>query len=476
LLVSASAYVALEGPPPWLVRVARPYLPQLFEEPAAPPAQPATQPAAEVPRVAVAPATPLAGEVVPSTQTDGVPAQTQSSSPEVLEARLADARTLAQTPLSNAVVLAATYRAVLAIDPTNVEATTGLAALANALLGATEEALSQGGLEEGQRLVGLALTVFPGDPRFSLLASDANVQLGIQRLLQQAGTLPRAQAVAAYRQVLARSPGNTEALRGLEVVAESYASDALDAVNSGDLERAEVILEDASALVLTHGELDGVREAVATSRARAGQIGQLMAEGRALLAKGDSRGAARKFNSVLELDGSMGDARAQLQRATRDIARSGSRALTRGDLDTAQARLSEASRYLRNQEQVVALRRDVATAKAQRARVAELYGTAQDRLARGLLSRPVDDCASYYLNSVLELEPNHSDARAALAKVATRLAEIAVEAREVGLDDASEDYIRRALELRPGDETWTVLLREWESVDAAAAVEAAAAS
>ncbi|MEE8042011.1 MAG: protein kinase [Pseudomonadales bacterium] len=476
LLASAGAYVALEGAPPWLADIARPYLPELFEDGSTPPrdttaiagVQP--PPVVETPSRTTVDPTPTDVGTLPPVQVG--PAVGQQD----LAALLVNARALAADPLSDAAALGTVYRQILVLDPASVEAGNGLALLANSILIAAREAVSQGGLAEGQRLVGIGLAIFPRDLRFAELAADANAQLSVQRLLQQAGTLPRPEAVMAYRQVLTRSPDNPDAQRGLEAAAVSYAAEALDAVNNGNLDGAEAILEDALALSLVHNELDNVGEAIATTRARAGRIERLMSDGRKLMAKGDAGRAARDFNEVLKLDGSMQEARTALRRAVIAIAQSGSRALGRGELETAQARLSESSRYLRNQAEVVALRRDVGAAQEKQTQLEELFSSAQDRLARGLLSRPVDDSASHYLNSVLDLQPDHRGAKEALFEVATRLAEIAVEAREVGLDQASEDYIRRALELRPGDETWIQLLREWESTGAPATVEAAASS
>ena len=482
LLASAGAYVALEGAPPWLADIARPYLPELFEDGSTPPADTTAiagvQPPPVVetpPRTSVDP-TPTDVGILPPVQVGPPTGQPQGVGQQDLAALLVNARALAADPLGNAAALGTVYRQILVLDPASVEAGNGLALLANSILIAAREAVSQGGLAEGQRLVGIGLAIFPRDLRFAELAADANAQLSVQRLLQQAGTLPRPEAVMAYRQVLTRSPDNPDAQRGLEAAAVSYAAEALDAVNNGNLDGAEAILEDALALSLVHNELDNVGEAIANTRARAGRIEQLMSDGRKLMAKGDVGRAARDFNEVLKLDGSMQEARTALRRAVIAIAQSGSRALGRGELDTAQARLSESSRYLRNQAEVVALRRDVGAAQEKQTQLEELFGSAQDRLARGLLSRPVDDSASHYLNSVLDLQPDHRGAKEALFEVATRLAEIAVEAREVGLDQASEDYIRRALELRPGDETWIQLLREWESTGAPATVEAASSS
>ena len=481
LLASAGAYVALEGAPPWLADVARPYLPQLIEDSSGAPPDTVVIAGVETPRVVE---TPPGTAVDPMPTGVGtpppVPAGLGTRQPQVgqqdLAALLVNARALAADPISNAAALGTLYRQILVLDPASVEAGNGLALLANSILIAAREAVSEGGLAEGQRLVGIGLAVFPGDFRFTELASDANAQLSVQRLLQQAGTLPRPEAVMAYRQVLTRSPDNADAERGLEAAAVSYAAEALDAVNNGNLDGAEAILEDARALALVHGELDNVSEAIAATRARAGRIERLMSDGRKLMGNGDAGRAARDFNEVLKLDGSMQEARTALRRAVIAIAQSGNLALGRGDLDAAQARLSESSRYLRSQAEVVALRRDLGVAQAKQTQLEELFSSAQDRLARGLLTRPVDDNASHYLNSVLDLQPDHRDAKEALVEVASRLAEIAVEAREVGLDEASEDYIRRALELRPGDETWIQLLRQWESAGAPATVEAASSS
>ncbi|MEJ2130850.1 MAG: hypothetical protein P8Y95_04330, partial [Gammaproteobacteria bacterium] len=293
LVASSGAYIALQGAPQWLADLARPYVPQLFEEPSTPEtagaieASPAAGHGPETPADTGLPSSPV--EAVATAPGQGVGASPQT--PRDLVSLLANARELSVDPVRNADALGTVYREILALDPASGEATNGLISLADALLAAAHEAVDQGGLEEGQRLVGLGLSIFPDDARFSSLASDANAQLGVQRLLQQASKMPRPAAVQAYRQVLSRSPDNIEAQRGLETVAASYASEALDAVNAGNLAGAEAILEDAAALALVHSELANVSEAVAAARERAARIVRLMSEGSGLLTRAGERGA-----------------------------------------------------------------------------------------------------------------------------------------------------------------------------------------
>ena len=173
---------------------------------------------------------------------------------------------------SNAVAL---YRAVLAEDPTNDEAASGLQRIAGALRDWALAAFDRGDEAAAQRYVAVLADLPHSDTELQRLRDRLGTLHKITPMLANAAELLRAgkvtepeseNALDTYRKVLALDPGNALADAGLAEIERSYLDRALAAAAEDNFADADEVLTQAAAirpgsqpLLETRARIDGIR-------------------------------------------------------------------------------------------------------------------------------------------------------------------------------------------------------------------------
>jgi formylglycine-generating enzyme required for sulfatase activity len=173
---------------------------------------------------------------------------------------------------SNAIAL---YRAVLAEDPSNDEAASGLQRIAGALRDWTLAAFDRGDEAAAQRYVTVLNDLPHSDAEVERLRDRLATLHKITPLLAHAADLLKAgnattpesdNALATYRKVMTLDPGNALADAGLAEIERGYLDRALKAAAEDDFAHADQMLTQAAAirpgsqpLLETRARIDGIR-------------------------------------------------------------------------------------------------------------------------------------------------------------------------------------------------------------------------
>ena len=80
---------------------------------------------------------------------------------------------------------------------------------------------------------------------------------------------------------------------------------------------------------------------------------------------------------------------------------------------------------------------------------------------QGFITAPEPNNAVALLRDVLRLDPDNEQADRQLGQCANRLAEVALQAREVDMFDQAREYLALALAIRPDVEQWKRWQNEW---------------
>jgi formylglycine-generating enzyme required for sulfatase activity len=197
------------------------------------------------------------------------------------------------------------YLSVLESDPENEDAQQGLRNLGAELVAAGAAALDDGNVRQA---VTYANAVDQLDIASPSGLADLNRRLTRQRSIAaalQAGTTAAAEgrlvapaensAAYFFRQGLEIDPGNSDALRGLEVVEEAVLERAIDASDEGDFVGARRWLGIASDV--REGDSSAVEQAeLAIADAETAAVDQLVAQAEQALANDDVAGAVEVAN------------------------------------------------------------------------------------------------------------------------------------------------------------------------------------
>ncbi|MGH8173878.1 MAG: SUMF1/EgtB/PvdO family nonheme iron enzyme [Rhodanobacteraceae bacterium] len=173
---------------------------------------------------------------------------------------------------SNAVAL---YRAVLAEDPTNDEAASGLQRIAGALRDWALAAFDRGDEAAAQRYVSVLAGLPHSDEELQRLRDRLGTLRKVTPLLAQAAELLKAgkvtepasdNALATYRKIIELDPGNALADAGLAEIERGFLDRALAAAAEDNFASADEVLAQAAAirpgsqtLLETRARIDGIR-------------------------------------------------------------------------------------------------------------------------------------------------------------------------------------------------------------------------
>ncbi len=394
----------------------------------------------------------------------------------LLQTAWTEAQSLHQDPNQSLATIVAAYRRVLAINPGHEGASIAVDNLTTEWRTTIDDLLLQGSLESASTRLEEANLVFPNDVEWIQLSTRLQnreraerIYASTRSLLTSHGLsdLPSATAaIQSFQEVQRLAPGHADAAEALEELAVHYASLARIAALDGDVSGAISLLERATAADQTLPDLDEVRTLISRATTAQAAIEQLLQEARRFRAGNQlitppgenaaelyQRVLAADTNNVVALQG-LNELRAQLSATTDSL-------LAAGRLDEVEQMAEQAAAAGMATGFVNDLRGRLDSELERVTRIEEGMANARSLMAQGFLTAPADGNAVTELRTVQQLDPANEEARAMLKSIAERLAGVAVEAREFGLDDQAKQYLNLALTLTPDNEEWIALRDSW---------------
>ncbi|MGQ0593910.1 MAG: protein kinase domain-containing protein [Gammaproteobacteria bacterium] len=231
-----------------------------------------------------------------------------------------------------------TYNAVLLLDRNNREAREGLTRISQRLTEDAESARQTGALERSLALIDQGLRVDPEGSGFHTLkdaVAEEKRALGEKHRRLVAQWLARAQgqfqsgrlttppgdnAFETYRMLLAVVPGQSEALAGLEQIAERFVQLAEAAQEPGNVEASLALIDQGLQAVPGHARLAELRTTLGSGQVEAirgllGKAEQQLVASRLTAPKGDN--ALETYQQILALDPGNGRGRDGLETIAR---------------------------------------------------------------------------------------------------------------------------------------------------------------
>jgi tetratricopeptide (TPR) repeat protein len=399
------------------------------------------------------------------------------------------------------------FQQVAASEPDNDRARAGLRQVGQAELSLADAALQAGQLEEATRRAAVARELLGGGrdvDRLDALIRQAQAgQVHTADVVDQArqaladGKLEGPDGAGAlYQRVLRADPGNAVAAHGLDQVANALAVQAHDALEAGDLAKADPLVLQIAALRPNNGSLPALRALQAQRRQQQdGAVKKAIDQGREALRDGRIAGpgddtALARFKAALALDPDSNEAKAGLgdvaqaltvqanaamdvgdrEQAARLLEQASALAPKSADLAAAHARLQSKPSVTRppadkppatrppaheptvaeqagGEQPVVA----ATLSPQQSAAVAQLLQRAQQATASGNIMMPPGDSAYDLYRSALAIDGNDVLARQGLQALPGKVEQLFRQALAGGQLKQADDMLANLAELAPGD-------------------------
>ena len=346
--------------------------------------------------------------------------------------------------------IVAGYSRVLEIDPEHVGAQAGLLGAVEAWKSDIREALDAGDL---------ALAEVKLNESFNLDSSDADLAVLFEDLVDR-------RLAQAYQEVVRLDPTNAEAPAELDRFAQYYADLASQNALAGDVTNAMANMGRASTANPEFVGLDSVREQIQQAATLQAEIDGLLREASRLRALGSlidppGSNAAERYQRVLATDPEnaiatqgMSEIIAQVQRRFYDLLS------LRGFVDIDRL-IDRAIAVGLGEASVAEFKSRYALERERVDRVETLIAGAEQLMEQGFITEPADNNAVATLREALRLDPGNHDAEQRLIEAAERLALVAHEAHEVGLQTEARLYLELALTIRPDVGEWRQLRDRW---------------
>jgi tetratricopeptide (TPR) repeat protein len=399
------------------------------------------------------------------------------------------------------------FQQVAASEPDNDRARAGLRQVGQAELSLADAALQAGQLEEATRRAAVARELLGGGrdvDRLDALIRQAQAgQVHTADVVDQArqaladGKLEGPDGAGAlYQRVLRADPGNAVAAHGLDQVANALAVQAHDALEAGDLAKADPLVLQIAALRPNNGSLPALRALQAQRRQQQdGAVKKAIDQGREALRDGRIAGpgddtALARFKAAHALDPDsnqpkpgLGDVAQALtvqanaamdvgdrEQAARLLEQASALAPKSADLAAAHARLQSKPSVTRppadkppathppahepavaeqagGEQPVVA----ATLSPQQSAAVAQLLQRAQQATASGNIMMPPGDSAYDLYRSALAIDGNDVLARQGLQALPGKVEQLFRQALAGGQLKQADDMLANLAELAPGD-------------------------
>ncbi len=389
------------------------------------------------------------------------------------------------------------FQQVAASEPDNDRARDGLRQVGQAELSQADAALQAGRLDEATQRATVARELLGGGrdvDRLDMLIRQAQAgQVQTGDLVDQAkqalaqGKLQGADGAGAlYQRVLRTDPDNAVAAHGLDQVANALAVQAHDALEAGDLAKADPLVLQIAALRPNNGSLPALRALQAQRRQQQdGAVKDAIAQGREALRDGRIAGpgddtALARFKAALALDPDSEGAKAGLGDVAQALTVQANAAMDDGDRAQAAKLLDEANALAPKSADLAAARARLqskppaskppadepaetvhaadeapvvaaALSPQQSAAVAQLVQRAQQATASGNIMMPPGDSAYDLYRSALAIDGNDVLARQGLQALPGRVEQLFKQALAAGQLKQAGDMLANLGELAPGD-------------------------
>ena len=393
-----------------------------------------------------------------------------------LTAAWREAQSLAQDPNQGLGTIVAAYRRVIDIAPGFSQATQALDATTQAWKQSINQAMSDNNLERAEARLLEAENVFGSDPELTVLSLRLQNRFRAERLLLSTQSLLRssglsdeasaAAAVQAFEEILRISPDHAAAAAGLTEISKHYGELAAAAAQDGEVAEAIRLLQRATAARSDLREHDRVRTLISQATSIQSAIADLLARadsqianGR-LMAEGDGS-AAQLFLQVLATDPDNDSAMQGLLQITTTVIAQAQQLLEQGAIGSAQAMLDLAEAEGLNATPIASMRERIDSEITRRRQIAVGLEQASVLFDQGFITAPEENNAVSLLRDVLRLDPGNEQANAQLRQCANRLAQVAAQAKEVGMLIQARVYLALALSIRPEVAQWQAWEQAW---------------
>ena len=395
-----------------------------------------------------------------------------------LTAAWREAQSLASDPNQGLTTIVAAYRRVIEVAPGYQPAQQALRDTAISWKQSIAQATAENDLELATTRLEEAQSVFESDPELTVLSLRLQNRFRAERLLVSTQSLLRssglsdeasaAAAVQAFEEILRISPDHAAAAQGLTEISKHYGELAAQAARDGEVAKAIRLLQRATAARSDLRELDQVRRLISEATTIQSAIAQLLDKARSLREQGQlmvprGENAAELYLQVLATDPDNSPASAGLRAITAEVMQETQSLLNEGALSAAQQMVALAEAQGLNPTPIANMRERIDTEITRRSQVSIGLEQANVLFEQGYITLPADSNAVKKLQEVLELDSANEQALLQLAQCAERLALVAQQAREAGMNAQAIDYLSQALALRPASEQWLRWMTQWQT-------------
>jgi tetratricopeptide (TPR) repeat protein len=394
-----------------------------------------------------------------------------------LTAAWREAQSLASDPNQGLTTIVAAYRRVIDLAPAYQPAQQALRDTAVIWKQSIANAMAENNLERATTRLEEAQSVFESDPELTVLSLRLQNRFRAERLLASTQSLLRssglsdeasaAAAVQAFEEILRISPDHAAAAQGLTDISKHYGELAAQAARDGEVAQAIRLLQRATAARSDLRELDQVRRLISEATSIQSAIAELLAQAQTLRQQGrlmmpNGANAAELYLQVLATDPDNAPASTGLNEITAAVMAETQDLVNAGALAEAQQRVALAEAQGLNPTPIANMRERIDSEITRRRQISIGLEQANVLFEQGFITAPAENNAVRKLQEVLELDAANRQALSQIAECANRLALVAQQAKEAGMDAEARDYLSQALELRSDVEEWQRWMDQWQ--------------
>ncbi len=370
------------------------------------------------------------------------------------------------------------YRRVQAYEPNHPGAALAIDAVAERWQSEVNAALDVGDVGLANAKLNEIATVFPRQPDLAVLFGHLENQRQAQKLLADTKRLltrwslanlrSADAAIASYKEVLRLDPGNLEAAAGLNEIALYYgAAAARDAAS--DIATAMDSFRRAVAASEQFEGVDAVRATLAAAEAVQAEIDANLQQAAQMRQAGSliappGANPLEIYRRVLATDPDNPIAQQGLSEITATVLAQFDNLLRRRTLEAAREFKDQAAAAGVGDTLVAEMATRYDDELARIDAVKALITEAEKLYSQGYVTGPdAEDNAVALLREALRLDPDNRDGHRLLSVSATRLADVAQEAHDVGMAVEALQYLDLALTVTPGIERWREQREMWQA-------------
>jgi serine/threonine-protein kinase PpkA len=346
-----------------------------------------------------------------------------------------------------------TYEKILATDPDNEKARSGLQTVGDRILDLAESASQQGRFEESLAQLALGIRLFPDHQQMQALRETVLKKQEIRALLARAKQQladskhvePKGDnALESYQAVLELEPQNTKAKEGLQGIAARQLQLTRQAEAAGRLDEALAAVQQGLRAAPEHAALKSLetklRQAIDERRARQRTVATLLKTANQHLKVGHyttpaSNNAYESYQRVLRLAPKNDEALQGLGEIVRTLEEQALAKQRAGDLEASLGFIEQGLKVDDHDQALLALREQVLKQEAEKQKQAEiaiLLDRADKQRSSGRLIKPAGDNAHESYRAVLALDPDNPRARAGIKALVDHFLELAKARRAEG--------------------------------------------